>query len=133
MIRALLLCLLVAGSVSLSYSQTTLSFCASVEKDGYCAFNNTKFFASPDSGQARLYMLISNPVGLGLSHITFKLFTVDKDGKETFINSLDQDLGADWRYAWKIGFFTAPGKYNIKVVNDADPVVCSKAFELFDR
>ena len=105
MLRVLLLCLLVMGAVSVTYSQTTLSFCASVEKDGYCAFDNTKFITSPDSEEGRIYLLLRNKDGIGLTHATFKLFTIDKEGKETFMTSLDQDLSTDWIYAWKIGFF----------------------------
>lgn len=133
MVRLLVLCLFVMGSFSVGYSQTTLSFCASVEKDGFCAFDNTKFISSPDSIRARLYMLVRNPVGIGFSHLTYKLFTVDTNGKEEYQTNVEQNLQPDWIYSWQIGYFQSPGKYYVKVVNEAGTVICSKGFELFDK
>lgn len=132
MVRLLLLCLLVVGSFSVGYSQNTLSFCASVEKDGFCAFDNTRFITQRDSGYGRLYLLVRNPEGIGYSHLTYKLYEI-KDGKETYQNSIEQTLQPDWTYSWKIGYFRSPGKFNVQVVNDAGTVICSKGFELFDK
>jgi hypothetical protein len=127
--------LLVAFSIAFFFtaqSQTTLSFCTAVEQDGYCAFYNDKFITSPDSSFGRVYLLLRNPNGVGVTHATFKIYELDKEGKETYQNSLDQTLETDWVYAWKIGFFKSPGKFRVKVENDAGEIICGKSFELFN-
>ncbi len=125
--------LLALTFVSLFLSaQTTLSFCTSVEQEGYCAFNNTKFITSPDSASGRLYMLLRNSNGIGQTHVTYKIFAVDKEGKETYQNTVEQHLQPDWLYAWQINYFKSPGKFKVKVANDAGETICSNSVELFD-
>lgn len=113
-------------------AQTTLSFCTSVEGDGYCAFNNTKFITSSDSATGRLYMLLRNSNGIGQTHVTYKIFSVDKEGVETYQNAIEQNMEAQWLYAWQIGFFKTPGKFKVKVMSDDNKTICSKSFELYD-
>lgn len=117
---------------SFAQSQTTLSFCASVEHDGYCAFYNTKFITSPDSATGRIYMLVRNPAGIGLPRLTYEVYQLDKDGKEKLENTIVQTIEPQWVYAWQYSFFKTPGKYKIRVVNDAGEFICGKSFELFN-
>jgi hypothetical protein len=131
MIRLLIFSFLITATY-FTKAQTTLSFCTSVEKDGYCAFYNTKFITSPDSSTGRIYMLLRNPSGIRQKHVTYHIFTLDKNGTETLINKIEQSMEPDWIYAWQTGTFQSPGKYRIKVFTDAGQLLCNKSFELFN-
>src|SRR5580698_5757803 len=73
-----------------SYSQSTLSFCASVDQYGNCALNNNKFFLSPDSNSARIFVELKD-VGtfLTVTKVTFKFYSV-KAGVEVPDGTMDQ-------------------------------------------
>ena len=113
-------------------AQTTLSFCASVEKDGYCAFYNTKFITSPDSVTGKIYMLLRNPNGIGQKHVVYKIYNVDKEANETLLSTIEQNMEPDWIYAWQTGTFKSPGKYRVMVYTDGDELISNKSFEFFN-
>ena len=115
--------------ISVSYSQTTLNFCTRVEENGYCVFDNNKFITTPDSLTGRIYMEVKSAAALG-SKLTYKIFTVGKNAEEKLIQSLDQTIQPDWFMAWNPYIFPTNTKYNVKIFNEADKMICSKSFEL---
>ena len=119
---------------TLVYSQTTLSFCAGIDNER-CAFNNTKFISVPDSSTAKIFMMVSgnNDQTLATGKLIYKLYSVNKKGEEVYINTLEQSIQPEWIYAWQPAFFNTPGKYIVKVYNDANRILNTKSFELFDR
>ncbi|MFN8323159.1 MAG: hypothetical protein U0T74_10925 [Chitinophagales bacterium] len=119
---------------TLVYSQTTLSFCAGIDNER-CAFNNTKFISVPDSSTAKIFMMVSgnNDQTLATGKLIYKLYSVNKKGEETYINTLEQSIQPEWIYAWQPAFFNTPGKYTVTVYNDANRILNTKSFELFDR
>lgn len=112
-----------------AYSQTTLSFCTHIGDNGYCAFDNNKFITTPDSTTGRIFMKINSTVTLG-TKLTYKIYTVGKNLEEKFSKSVDQSIQADWLMAWEPYVFATGAKYNVKIFNDADKMICSKSFEL---
>lgn len=113
------------------YSQTLLSFCTAVDpQSGYCVFDNMKFITSPDSTSARIYMKISNASGFASDSVMFRIFSVGKDGEETYSHSIVQKIEKDWDMCWQNEKFNSPGTYLIKVYNDTGLLICSKSFEL---
>ena len=115
------------------YSQTTVSFCASVDPNGYCIFNNNKFFLSPDSTSQKIFMEVKSAnTFAGINKIVFKIYSVSKSGVEKYESMADQEVHADWMFAWVPHIFPSAGKYNVKIYNDQDQLICSKALEIFD-
>ena len=113
------------------YSQSTLNFCTSVEQNGYCNFNNTKFITSPDSTNGRVFMQVRGAGGpIGAAKIIFKIYSVNKAGAEKFESMLQQDIKPDWFYAWMPYSFASPGKYTVKIFDENDKQICTNAFEL---
>ena len=113
------------------YSQATLNFCASVEANGYCNFDNTKFITSPDSTTGRIFMQVRNNAGpIGASNVIFKIYKLSGTGDEKFVTLMQQQIKPDWATAWMPGTFDSPGKYVVKVYNEADQVICTNKFEL---
>lgn len=110
-------------------SQTTINFCTAVEKD-YCYFNNTQFITPIDSSQALIYMLIKNNTGFNATNLQYKLYSIDKTGKEVALKTLEQPCERDWTWAWKSELFNTPGKYIVKLYNEQQQLVNSKQFEL---
>ena len=115
--------------IATAYSQTTLSFCTHVQDNGYCAFDNNKFITTPDSATGRIFMKINSTLSLG-TKLTYKIYTVGKNAEEKFSKSVDQTIQPDWMMAWEPYVFATGAKYNVKIFNDADKMICSKSFEL---
>ncbi len=116
------------------HSQTSLKFCTGV--DNYkCQFNNTKFITSPDSTTAKIYMMVSgaNDVPLGTTKLVYKIYNIDAKGNELYMATLDQEMKPDWVFAWYPYTFNTPGKYEVKIYNDASEMLSTKSFELFDK
>ena len=111
------------------YSQAVLTFCTYVEQGGHCIFDNKKFITSPDSASGRIFMEVKSTDALG-AKLTYKIFSVGKNSEEKLVQSLDQNLQADWMMAWEPYVFPTNTKYSVKVYNEANIVICSKSFEL---
>lgn len=114
-----------------SQAQTTLSFCTTVQ-DNNCIFNNTKFITSPDSVTAKIYMFIKNDRGFGTTKVSYELFSLDKEGTEKRVNSIEQKVEESWIYAWQPSLLNSPGKYRVKVYNANQELICNKSFEFFN-
>lgn len=115
------------------YSQSTLNFCGGVDPSGICIYNNNKFFFAPDSNNQRIFMEVHDAGTFsGTAKLTFKFYSVSKEGKEKYLNMVDQQVKPDWLYAWVPHIFDAPGKYNVKVFDDKGEMLCDKSLEVFN-
>lgn len=115
-----------------SYCQTTLSFCASINENGYCFLNNNQFISSPDSVSQRILMQVKDErTFAGTSKIVFKIYSVSKDKVETFETSNDQMVESSWAFAWTPYMFKSPGQYKVKIYNDRDVLLCEKGLQMF--
>lgn len=128
MIRILAV-LILSLAIKAACSQTTLNFCAAVDRD-FCYFNNTKFISPIDSSQALIFMLIKNPNGFGTNKLKFDIYAVDKAGKETLTNTLEQAVEGNWDWVWKSDLLKSPGKYRVQVTNHLNNKVADKSLEL---
>lgn len=126
------LCLVLITSLGTAFGQVSLDFCASVESTGACNFNNVKFITSPDSTKGKVFMEVKStgvePIGAAM--VLFKIYKVSKTGEEKFETMLQQNIKPDWLYAWMPYTFDSPGKFNVKIYNESDKLLCSKTFEL---
>ena len=115
-----------------NYGQTSLVFCTSVEKDGYCYFNNNKFIAQQDSATSKIFMQIKStpPSTIGATKVTYKIYTVNAKGEEAMVTSIDQNVAPDWMFVWMPYSFDAGSKYDVKIYNELNQLVCSKSLEL---
>ena len=119
-------------SLNYLHSQSSINFCASVESNGYCLFNNSKFFLSPDSVNEKIYMRVHNSNSfVGTSKITFKVYAIGKGGEEKYENMMVENVQAAWTYAW-LSYAFKVGKYNVKIFNEKDQLMCNKALEIFN-
>jgi hypothetical protein len=123
-----MLILLLASSAT--FSQTTLSFCAGVDKD-YCFFNNTQFITEKDSTKALIFMMVKNPYGFNTSALYFDIYSIEKEGRETFETRITLNAGNDWTWAWQPYKFSTPGRYRVTVLNIQQQPLATKQFELF--
>lgn len=120
--------------VGVVHSQTSLKFCTGID-NSKCQFNNTKFITSPDSTTAKIYMMVSgaNDIPLGTTKLVYKIYNIDAKGNELYMATLDQEMKPDWVFAWYPYTFNTPGKYEVKIYNDAAEMLSTKSFELFDK
>ncbi len=118
----------------LAHSQTSLSFCTFVNNQTQeCVFENNKFITTPDSTHARLFMMIRSQVPFDTTRLTFKIYSIDRFGKEVYLNSVLEDIQQDWRTVWQPALFVTPGKYMVKVYCDEQQIITSGGFELFNN
>jgi len=68
----------------------------------------------------------------GIPKITFKFYSVAKNGDEKYLNMFEQEVQADWMLAWIPRIFDAPGKYNVKVFDDKGEMMCDRSLEFFN-
>ena len=116
-----------------TYGQFILEFCASVDKNGYCLFNNNRFILSPDSTTERIWMEIRNPESFkGLTKLTFKIYSVEKDGEEKYDSMIEEPVQDDWVFAWEPYLFKSAGKYHVKIYNGKEELICSKNLEVLN-
>jgi hypothetical protein len=129
----LLITLLATLAISIqSYSQVALKFCASVEQSGHCVFDNTKFIISPDSTGQKVQMeLTSSQIPIGVANIVFKIYGVQANGDEKFLDMKTQAIQSDWYVAWTPFRFPEPGKYTVKVFGPDEKLICQKTMELY--
>jgi hypothetical protein len=118
----------------LAHSQTTLSFCTFVNNQTQeCVFENTKFITTPDSTHARLFMMIRGSDVFDTTRLTFKIYSIDRFGKEVSFSTVLEDVQLDWRTAWQPALLITPGKYVVKVYRDDQHMITSRGFELFNN
>ena len=109
--------------------QITLAFCASVDQNGVCIFDNTKFISAKDSTTGRVFMEVRSAGSpIGANAVVFKIYKLE-GGKETFVTLLNQTIKPDWYFAWMPYSFNSPGKYAVKIFDENDKMICSNAFE----
>jgi hypothetical protein len=117
----------------ITYGQASLSFCTFVNSPNQeCVFENNKFITTPDSTHAKLYMMLRSTELLGTAKLTFKIYGIDRMGKEVYLKAIVQDIKADWMNAWQPEIFNSPGKYMIKVYKDESTLIATKGFEFFN-
>lgn len=68
---------------------------------------------------------------LGVSKITFKVYSIEKNGTEKLNVEFPLTVQPEWMYAWQPCLFPT-GKYIVKVFNDADKLMCSQSLEFYD-
>ena len=64
------------------------------------------------------------------SKIIFKIYRIEKGGTEKFETMLQQDIKPEWYFAWMPSMFSSPGKFNVKIYNESDQLLCSNSFEM---
>lgn len=77
-------------------------------------------------------MFFHGRVPFGASRLTYKVYAIDRFGKEVFLRDVNQDVQAEWLSAWQPEFFTSPGKYVVKVMIGTQEMV-SGGFEFFNN
>jgi len=99
-------------------SAQSLYFCEGVDDDGY-AINESAVFNIPDDG-GFLYCLVRLGSGREIDcyEILFDIYKVDSGGKETFENTIYQDVEPDWNWFWKQITFYDRGTYKIYVYDE---------------
>jgi hypothetical protein len=98
-----------------------------------CVFDNTKFITSPDSTHAKLFMLLRGNEAFGTNMMTYKVYAIDRFGKEVFVFDVNQNVEEAWMNSWQPAYFTTPGKYVVKVYKDPAHMIASKGFEFFNN
>lgn len=114
-----------------AFSQTSIKFCASVNSDGGCNLQNTKFFSSPDSLVQKISLLAFNLNGFGTDSLIFQLNSINKEGVEKSYATHSQAVAPNWVYAWKPVYFDSPGRYSVRLINKNGQLQAISTFELF--
>ena len=126
--------LLLIGSYAAHSQSPILSFCTFVNSQTQeCVFDNTKFITTPDSTHAKIFMMFRSPDAVGGTHLIYKVYSIDRFGKEVTNQELTQDVQPEWLTTWQPVVVTSPGKYMVKVYKDAEHMLVSKGFELFNN
>jgi len=99
-------------------SAQTLYFCEDVDDDGY-AINEASVFNIPDDG-GYLYFLVRLGSGreVNCDEVLFDIYKVDSRGKETFDNTIYQDVEPEWNWFWKKITFYDRGTYKVYVYDE---------------
>ena len=101
-----------------SYSQTVLKFCIESDNQCTCKTESSQFLIGKDGGT--ISFLIKNEKGLGTSHVVYRIYKLDEDGKENYNSDLDQKgIKGQWTCAWEDAVFLDPGTYVVKVYDIA--------------
>jgi len=116
--KVTLLSLFAIFITGLLYGQTNLRFCREVNKDGTCKNPANEFSISAEGGT--ITFLLKNKEGLGTSKVLYKIFSLSDDGKETYNNTIEQDVQAGWNYAWEEAVFYDPGTYKVLVYDKSE-------------
>lgn len=101
---------------NLSYSQS-LYFCEGVDNNGYAVKSSSSFNMSDNGGY--LYFLVRmDDKSINCNEVLYDIYKVESNGKETFDNTVYQDVNPDWSwFRQKITFFD-PGTYIIYVYDE---------------
>lgn len=116
--KSLVLFFLLAVLVSSSSYSQTLYFCEGVDEDGYAITESSVFNISSSGGY--LYFLVRMGSGKKVNsyEVLYDVYRVDSDGKETFDNTIYQDVEPDWNWFWKQVTFYDPGTYKVYVYDE---------------
>ena len=109
----------------------TLYFCEGVDNDGYPKNESSSFTIDRDGSY--LYLLVRLKYEVSSEHVYFDIYRVDRNGKETFDNTIDMDTDSDWTWFWKKVTFYDSGTYNIYVVDEDDYPLCSGSVRISYR
>jgi hypothetical protein len=99
-----------------SYSQT-LYFCEGVDDDGY-SIGSSSVFNIPSGGGYLYFLVRMGGKRVGCYEVLYDIYRVDSDGKETFDNTIYQDVEPDWSWFWKKITFYDPGTYKVYVYDE---------------
>ena len=99
----------------LSHSQS-LYFCEGVDDDGY-AIDESSVFTIPDDG-GYLYVLTRLPYEVACKSVRYEVYKVNSRGKETYDNTIYQDVEKGWVWFWKQITFYDRGTYKIYVYDE---------------
>ena len=75
-------------------------------------------------------MEIKSESVIGSSKVFFKIFSVNKNGEEKLENTLEQRIEPNWTMSWMPYLFASPSKFNVKVFNAENQLLCAKSLEL---
>lgn len=99
-----------------SYSQN-LYFCEGVDDDGYAVNSSSSFNIADDGGY--LYFLIRmGSKSVNCKEVLYDIYRVEPGGKETFENTVYQDVKPSWAWFWKKITFYDPGIYKVYVYDE---------------
>ena len=96
-----------------SYSQS-LYFCEGVDDDGY-AVNSSSSFTIPDDGGYLYFLVRMGNKSIDCNEVLFDIYKIESGGKETFENTIYQDVKPSWTWFWKKITFYDPGLYKVYV------------------
>jgi hypothetical protein len=101
-----------------SSNAQTLYFCEGVDDDGY-AITESSVFNIPSSG-GYLYFLVRLGSGRKVNcyEVLYDIYRIDSIGKETFDNTIYQDVESNWNWFWKKVTFNDPGTYKVYVYDE---------------
>ena len=119
--------------ISSAGAQTDLKFCVETGKDGNCQSASSRFNISRAGGT--ITFLIKNDKGLGTNKVLYKIFKLSEDGKETYNNTIEQQVKENWNFAWEDAVFYDPGTYKILVYDKSEtgPLICMGILKLFTQ
>ena len=114
-------------------AQTSLKFCVEAGKDGSCKNKSSDFTISSAGGT--ITFMLKNEKGLGTTRIIYKIFKLGDDGSENFNTNLEQDVQANWNYAWEEAVFYDPGTYKVMVYDKSDQgdLLCVGILKIFTQ
>ena len=128
--KALLFVLLLAASFTLSQSvkAQTMYFCESVSNDGY-PNGESSVFNIPSAG-GYLNVLVRLPYSVDVTSVRYEIYKVDRNGNESYDNTIYQDTQRDWVWFWKQVTFYDPGTYNIYLYDPSNYLLTSGSVKI---
>ena len=125
-ITALFTALFIGSSLAQS-----LYFCEGVDDDGYPKNDATSFTIGSSGGY--LYMLVRTNYDVNTEHVYFDIYKVDRNGRETYYDTLEMDTESNWNWFWKKITFYNSGNYNVYVADEDDYPICSGSVRISYR
>lgn len=96
-------------------AQYTLNFCEDVNNDGKPLMISNSFMVDTSGGLVKFYLKADK--NFNTSAMEFRIYYLDRSGKEEEIERLSQRVEPSWDYIWKELAFFDPGTYRVKVYN----------------
>ena len=101
----------------------TLYFCEGVDNDGYPITESSVFNIS--SSGSYFYFLVRLPYAINCRSVRFEIYKVDRNGNESYDNTIYQDTERDWTWFYKQITFYDASKYNVYVYDCYDYLLTS--------